>query len=184
MTTAETTTAAVAAPANGNGTTTKTAKQPVRMQFLCEKRQIEFIEEIPASLIGVEAVLKPAMPKMFELTLAPIVMKHASEALAACEDKCSSKGCEKDATTIVATPMSVSLFFLLALAQLLSLSLSVSLYVCILWATRLVGVRAVAPFRIQRRPWVLLHFLPPLPPLPLFTREERSCRRRRRRKKG
>lgn len=113
MTTAETTSTAVATAngngnANGNGAA-KTAKQPVRMQFLCEKRQIEFKEEIPASLIGVEAVLKPAMPKMFELTLAPIVMKHAAEALAACEDKCSSKGCEKDATTIVATPMSVSL---------------------------------------------------------------------------
>ncbi|KAJ4405026.1 hypothetical protein N0V82_010388, partial [Gnomoniopsis sp. IMI 355080] len=106
MTTAESATTAVA-PANGNGNgTAKTAKQAVRMQFLCEKRQIEFKEEIPASLIGVEAVLKPAMPKMFEMTLAPIVMKHASEALAACEDKCSSKGCEKDATTIVATPMS------------------------------------------------------------------------------
>lgn len=110
MTTAETTTAAAAdAAANGNGNgTTKTAKQAVRMQFLCEKRQLEFKEEIPASLIGVEAVFKPAMPKMFELTLAPIVMKHAAEALDACEDKCSAKGCERDATTIVATPMSVS----------------------------------------------------------------------------
>lgn len=138
MTTAETTTAA---PANGNGTvtTTKTAKQPVRMQFLCEKRQIEFIEEIPASLIGVEAVLKPAMPKMFELTLAPIVMKHASEALAACEDKCSSKGCEKDATTIVATPMSVSFAFL-------PLSVSVSLGV----PKHIVCMRAPAPFRKER----------------------------------
>lgn len=132
MTTAETTTtAAPAAPANSNGTVTKTAKAPVRMQFLCEKRQIEFIEEIPASLIGVEAVLKPAMPKMFELTLAPIVMKHAAEALAACEDKCSSKGCEKDATTIVATPMSVSCLLYFPSFSLL-LSLTLSLFPCLL----------------------------------------------------
>lgn len=86
-------------------------KQSVRMQFLCEKRQLEFREDVPRSLVGPEAVMKPAMPKMFELTLAPIVMKHAGEALEACEDKCSSKDCTKDATTIVATPMSVGLFF-------------------------------------------------------------------------
>lgn len=115
MTTAETTTAT----ANGNGTvaTAKTAKQAVRMQFLCEKRQLEFKEEIPVSLIGTEAVLKPAMPKMFELTLGPIVMKHAGEALDACEDKCSSKGCERDATTIVATPMSVSFLVYFSLSM-------------------------------------------------------------------
>lgn len=108
-----------ATESNGNGTVTVQAgaggskKQSVRMQFLCEKRQLEFKEDIPVSLIGIEAAQKPAMPKMFEMTLSPIVMKHAGEALDACEAKCSSKGCEKDATTVVATPMSVSFLFTL-----------------------------------------------------------------------
>lgn len=83
------------------------AKQSVRMQFLCEKRQLEFREDVPKSLVGPEAIMKPAMNRMFELTLGPIVMKHAGDALDACEDKCSSKGCNRPATSIVATPMSV-----------------------------------------------------------------------------
>ncbi|PSR78137.1 hypothetical protein BD289DRAFT_444347 [Coniella lustricola] len=82
------------------------AKQSVRMQFLCEKRQLEFREDVPKSLVGPEAAMKPAMNRMFELTLGPIVMKHAADALDACEDKCSSKGCNRPATSIVATPMS------------------------------------------------------------------------------
>lgn len=166
MTTAETTTAAApaAAPANGNGTVTKTAKAPVRMQFLCEKRQIEFIEEIPASLIGVEAVMKPAMPKMFELTLAPIVMKHASEALAACEDKCSSKGCEKDATTIVATPMSVSRLSLHSLFLFFSLPLSLALSVCFSMLPYTTCARAPLFGKNGKVPAPL--FAPPLPPPP------------------
>lgn len=107
---------------NGNGTdavATKDAaaaatggKREVRIQFLCEKRQVEKREEVPSGLIGQDAARRPHMQPMFERTLRPIVMRHAAEALDACEDKCSSKGCDRDATTIVATPMSVSLGFL------------------------------------------------------------------------
>lgn len=101
---------------NGNGAPAKPAavasggKREVRIQFLCEKRQVDKREEVPTGLIGQDAARSPHMPAMFARTMAPIVMKHAAEALDACEAKCSSKGCEKDATTIVATPMSVSVF--------------------------------------------------------------------------
>lgn len=79
-----------------------------RIQFLCEKRQINWTHDIPSSLIGPASLSNPAMPEMFSLVMRPIVMEHAKDALDACEPKCSSKGCERDATTIVATPMSVS----------------------------------------------------------------------------
>ncbi|KAF3766444.1 hypothetical protein M406DRAFT_68784 [Cryphonectria parasitica EP155] len=82
------------------------AKQSVRMQFLCEKRQLDFHEEVPKSLIGPEALTNPAMPKMFEMTMAPVIKKHAGEALGACEAKCSAKSCERPSSTVVATPMS------------------------------------------------------------------------------
>lgn len=98
---------------NGNGAVaaakeTTGGKREVRIQFLCEKRQVEKREEVPSGLIGQDAARRPHMQPMFERTLRPIVMRHAAEALDACEDKCSSKGCDRDATTIVATPMSVS----------------------------------------------------------------------------
>lgn len=96
---------------NGNGAVPKEAsggKREVRIQFLCEKRQVDKREEVPTGLIGQEAARNPNMGPMFERTLGPIVKKHAAEALDACEKKCSSKGCDQDATTIVATPMSVS----------------------------------------------------------------------------
>lgn len=85
------------------------SKREVRIQFLCEKRQVDKREEVPTGLIGQDAARSPHMRAMFERTMRPIVMRHAAEALDACEAKCSSKGCERDATTIVATPMSVSL---------------------------------------------------------------------------
>lgn len=81
---------------------------PARMQFLCEKRQLEFKHDIPSSLIGPASVGNPAMPEMFTRVMRPIVLEHAKAALDACEAKCSSKGCERDAATVVATPMSVS----------------------------------------------------------------------------
>lgn len=84
-----------------------TTKQ-VRCQFLCEKRQLEFKHDIPSSLVGPAALGNPAMPQMFTTVMRPIVMEHAEASLKACEDKCSSKDCKRDATTVVATPMSVS----------------------------------------------------------------------------
>lgn len=87
--------------------TTKTKQ--VRCQFLCEKRQLEFKHDIPSSLVGPAALGNPAMPQMFTNVMRPIVMEHAEASLKACEDKCSSKDCKRDATTVVATPMSVSL---------------------------------------------------------------------------
>lgn len=82
--------------------------KPVRCQFLCEKRQLEFKHDIPSSLVGPAALGNPAMPQMFTTVMRPIVMEHADASLKACEDKCSSKDCKRDATTVVATPMSVS----------------------------------------------------------------------------
>lgn len=82
--------------------------KPVRCQFLCEKRQLEFKHDIPSSLVGPAALGNPAMPQMFTTVMRPIVMEHAEASLKACEDKCSSKDCKRDATTVVATPMSVS----------------------------------------------------------------------------
>lgn len=83
--------------------------KPVRCQFLCEKRQLEFKHDIPSSLVGPAALGNPAMPQMFTTVMRPIVMEHAEASLKACEPKCSSKDCKRDATTVVATPMSVSL---------------------------------------------------------------------------
>lgn len=83
------------------------AKQ-VRVQFLCEKRQLEFKHDFPSSLVGPAALGNPAMPEMFTTVMRPIVLQHAEAALQACEDKCSAKGCTRDASTVVATPMSVS----------------------------------------------------------------------------
>lgn len=103
------TTTSPTAPAPATATApAKEAKREVRIQFLCEKRQVDRREEVPSGLIGQDAARSPHMAPMFERTMRPIVMKHAAEALEACEDKCSSKGCEREATTIVATPMSVS----------------------------------------------------------------------------
>lgn len=78
----------------------------VRCQFLCEKRQLEFKHDIPSSLVGPAALGNPAMPQMFTTVMRPIVMEHADASLKACEDKCSSKDCKRDATTVVVTPMS------------------------------------------------------------------------------
>lgn len=101
--------AANGAKKDTNGTAAAAAsKREVRIQFLCEKRQVDKREEVPTGLIGQDAARNPLMGPMFERTMRPIVMKHAAEALDACEKKCSSKGCERDATTVVATPMSVS----------------------------------------------------------------------------
>ncbi|KUI53350.1 Protein translocase subunit SecA [Cytospora mali] len=80
--------------------------KPARFQFLCERRQLEFKHDIPSSLIGQAALSNPAMPEMFTTVMRPIVLQHAEAALQACEDKCSFQGCKRDATTIVATPMS------------------------------------------------------------------------------
>lgn len=93
---------------NGTAAAAAASKREVRIQFLCEKRQVDKREEVPTGLIGQDAARNPLMGPMFERTMRPIVMKHAAEALDACEKKCSSKGCERDATTVVATPMSVS----------------------------------------------------------------------------
>lgn len=82
--------------------------KPARFQFLCEKRQLEFKHDIPSSLIGQAALANPAMPEMFTTVLRPIVLQHAEAALQACEDKCSAKDCGRSTSTIVATPMSVS----------------------------------------------------------------------------
>ncbi|KAJ0120945.1 hypothetical protein N8I77_003480 [Diaporthe amygdali] len=80
--------------------------KPVRCQFLCEKRQLEFKHDIPSSLVGPAALSNPAMPQMFTTVMRPIVLEHAEASLKACEDKCSAKDCKRDASTVVATPMS------------------------------------------------------------------------------
>lgn len=78
------------------------------MEFLCERMQLKKRESVPRGLIGPRATASPLYRKMFEQVMEPICMKNASEALQACEEKCSSKGCEKAAVEVVSTPMSVS----------------------------------------------------------------------------